>query len=44
MYIKKRDQIKWQFCKDNSINWVEIPYWKQSKINTILQNILIHKG
>lgn len=33
---KIRDEIKTQYCKDNNIPLVRIPYWQQTKIEKIL--------
>jgi very-short-patch-repair endonuclease/predicted nucleic acid-binding Zn-ribbon protein len=34
--IKKRDEIKNQYCKDNNINLLRIPYWEFHNIDKIL--------
>lgn len=34
--IKKRDKIKIQYCKENNIKLIIIPYWKSKHINEIL--------
>ena len=39
-YRKCKDQIKFEFCKNNKINFLEIPYWKFNKIENILQHEL----
>lgn len=31
--IRKRDNIKKQWCKNNNVNLIEIPYWDLDKIN-----------
>lgn len=35
----KRDQIKWQFAKDNNIKLLEIPYWEKNVEKIILKAI-----
>lgn len=37
---KKRDKIKENYCKDNNINLLIIPYWEFDNIEEILINIL----
>lgn len=42
---KKHDFIKKQYCKDNNIVFIEIPYWDFDKIDKILgDNLLFSKG
>ncbi|MFD0587823.1 hypothetical protein ACFQZE_07395 [Paenibacillus sp. GCM10027627] len=38
---QENDQIKRNYCQLNSISLIEIPYWKMSKIDDILGNLLI---
>ena len=38
---KERDAIKTQYCKDNNIRLLRIPYFKFNKIKEILSSILI---
>lgn len=38
--IKKHDQIKTQYCIDNHINLLRIPYWEKKNIETIIYNHL----
>ena len=35
-YLQKRDNIKREFCKNNDIVLIEIPYWEKDNIPTIL--------
>ncbi len=37
---KYRDNIKTQYCKDNNINLIRIPYWKYKNVAKILDNYL----
>lgn len=37
---QKRDKIKRDYCKNNNINLIEIPYWEFSKIKEILSKVL----
>lgn len=43
LYRKKNDQIKNNYCKENSIKLVRIPYWKKNNIERILNETLINK-
>lgn len=36
--IKFRDSIKRKYAKDNAYNYLEIPYWKFSRIDKVLEN------
>ena len=38
--IQNKDQIKNQYCKDNNINLLRIPYWKFKNIEKILEDNL----
>ena len=38
---QKRDQIKNQYCKDNNIKLIRIPYWDYDNIETILEKELL---
>lgn len=38
--VKKRDEIKTQYCEDNNIELLRIPYWNYSNIKEILENKL----
>lgn len=40
---KYRDKIKIEYCKNNSINLLEIPYWDYKNINSILGGLLWEK-
>jgi hypothetical protein len=40
---KKRDKIKLEYCKDNNIKLIEIPYWDFKNIESILQTNLLGK-
>lgn len=37
---QKRDEIKNQYCKENNINLLRIPYWETKNIETIINNYL----
>jgi len=37
---QKRDQLKNQYCKENGINLLRIPYWDFEKIEEILEQVL----
>lgn len=37
---KRRDKIKDQYCKENNINLLRIPYWEKQNIKTIINNYL----
>ena len=39
-YIQKNDDIKNQYCKDNDIKLIRIPYWDYDRIEEILQKEL----
>ena len=39
----KCDNIKKEYCKNNNIELIEIPYWDFKNIETILNNILSKK-
>lgn len=36
MYTQRHDEIKTQYCKNNNINLLRIPYWKKDDIEKIL--------
>lgn len=38
----KKDKIKNQYCIDNDIPLIRIPYWEFNNIEYILKNVLIH--
>lgn len=38
--IQKRDNIKTQYCKDNHITLIRIPYWELKHVNKILEKEL----
>lgn len=38
--IQEHDHIKTQYCIDNNINLLRIPYWKKQNIETIVSNHL----
>lgn len=38
--LQERDKIKKEFCSENQIGLLEIPYWEQKNIDEILQNFL----
>ena len=40
-YTQAHDAIKNNYCKDNNINLLKIPYWEINNIETILNNKLI---
>jgi hypothetical protein len=40
-YQKYKDQIKTEYCKDNDIRLLRIPYWKQRNIEKILEKELL---
>jgi predicted nucleic acid-binding Zn-ribbon protein len=42
--VQKRDQIKNQYCIDNNIPLIRIPYWEFNNIEYILNNVLQHYG
>ena len=37
---QEHDRIKNQYCKDNNINLLRIPYWETKNIKTIISNHL----
>jgi hypothetical protein len=37
-YLQDNDQIKNQYCLDNNIKLIRIPYWKVKEINSILSS------
>ena len=41
--IQRHDKIKNQYCADNDIKLIRIPYWDKSNINDILSENLLHK-
>lgn len=41
--IKKRDEIKNNFCKENNIKLLRIPYFEINKIESILNTVLAHE-
>lgn len=40
-YVKKHDKIKSEYCKNNNINLIRIPYWDFNNINKILSSELL---
>ena len=38
--VQEHDKIKSQYCKDNNINLLRIPYWETKNIETIINNCL----
>jgi uncharacterized protein YecE (DUF72 family) len=38
--LQKRDKIKNQYCKNNNIDLIRIPYWDFNKIEQILLNVM----
>lgn len=42
--IQKRDKIKKQYCKNNHITLLQIPYWEIDNIDNILQKELIYNA
>lgn len=38
--IQKRDKIKNEYCRENNINLLRIPYWESKNIETIINNHL----
>ena len=40
-YIQQNDQIKNEYCKNNNIDLLRIPYWEKENIEEILKNKLI---
>lgn len=38
--IQKRDKIKDEYCNENGINLLRIPYWEKDNIETIINNCL----
>ena len=42
--IKKRDKIKNQYCRDNNIPLLRIPYWEFDNINKIVLKTLFRYG
>lgn len=38
--VKQHDKIKDQYCKENNINLLRIPYWEKDNIETIIDNHL----
>ena len=36
-HIQKRDNIKTEYCKDNNITLIRIPYWDFNNIENILK-------
>ena len=42
-YIQQEhDKIKNQYCIDNNIPLIRIPYWEYDSIEYILKNVLMH--
>ncbi len=41
---QKHDEIKTQYCKDNKIKLLRIPYWEFNNIENILENELLKGG
>jgi len=39
--IKIKDKIKKDYCKNNNINLIEIPYWEFNNIEEILNNCIV---
>lgn len=42
-YVKENDMIKDNYCKENNINLIRIPYWEYKNIESILSNIKQNK-
>lgn len=42
--IKKRDKIKDDFCKENNINLIVVPYWEKNNMKNYLISELHRKG
>jgi hypothetical protein len=42
MNVQTRDKIKNQYCIDNNISLIRIPYWEFKNIEYILENVLRH--
>ena len=40
VYLKERDEIKTNYCKDNNIPLLRIPYWEFDNIEKILTNYI----
>ena len=38
--IQERDKIKNDYCINNNINLLRIPYWEKQNIETIINNYL----
>jgi very-short-patch-repair endonuclease len=38
--IQEHDKIKTQYCDENNINLLRIPYWENKNIETIINNCL----
>jgi hypothetical protein len=41
--VKKRDKIKYNFCKKNNIPLIVIPYWEKDDISNLLNDFLFNK-
>jgi hypothetical protein len=41
--LQKRDNIKKEYCKNNGIKLIVIPYWERNSINSILEEKLFSK-
>ena len=39
-YYKNNDDIKNNYCQDNNIKLIRIPYWESDNIDKILDNII----
>ena len=39
---KTRDEIKTEYCKNNNIKLIRIPYWDYKNIENILSSLLLH--
>ena len=43
LIIKKHDEIKNNFCKENNITLIRIPYWDFDNIEKILDNLILNQ-
>ena len=39
-YYKQNDNIKTQYCQNNNIKLIRIPYWELNNIETILNDLI----